>query len=81
MAYISHARTPEALKDEVCSHIRMRIASLDAQIKASNSASEKAKLGAITMELEQMFAYWSELVINRPRKSHQPAQAETAQDI
>jgi hypothetical protein len=66
MTYISHARTPEELKAEVCSDLTRRISFLENQVKFSTSASEKAKLGRAIAEFIQLRDFWTELQIVRP---------------
>ena len=59
--FISHARTPEEFKAEVCSHIRQRIASNDGYAKnISKNAAEKTRLAAVSNELENLFQFFTE---------------------
>lgn len=70
--YVTHARTPEELKNEVVSDLRRRIDFLYGQEKTiARSAAEKARIACATRELEDMLVYWNELQIVRPvRKRH-----------
>jgi hypothetical protein len=71
MMFVSHARTPEELKAEVLSDLRRRIASIDGYSHTvAKSVTEQAKLACATRELEDMFKFWSELEIIRPRRKY-----------
>lgn len=65
--FLSHARTPEELRDEVCADLRRRIYSIDLRGKGKNSA-EKARLAYATGALEEMLEVWVSLKIDRPRR-------------
>lgn len=66
--YISHAQTPEELKQEVCSDLRRRIATLDGySTMVAKNASEKTRLARATEELKDLLAYWSSVKIERPK--------------
>jgi hypothetical protein len=70
MTYISHARTPEQLKAEICSDLNRRLAFLDGQVNTiARSASDKAKLNCAKIEIESLLRYWSEVEIIRPKQS------------
>ena len=67
MTYISHARTSEELKAEVCSDLKRRLSNLDDYDKfITRSEAEKARVARAKNELESMLHYWSELEIVRP---------------
>lgn len=67
MTYISHARTPEELKAEVCSDLKRRLSNLDDYDKfITRSEAEKARVARAKLELESMLHYWSNLEIVRP---------------
>jgi hypothetical protein len=69
MTYVSHARTPEELKDEVLGDIRRRIELIDHYMQTvARSASEKARLARAQMELTAMLQYWERVEIRRPKR-------------
>ena len=69
-SYISHARTPEELKVEVCSDLNRRIAHLaDYSLIIAKSAAEKARLATGIRELETMLDYWQALeIVKSPKR-------------
>lgn len=74
MHYITHARTPEELKAEICSYLRQRISATDGYARVvAKSATDKAKLAAVSQELADMLRYWSEVQIIRPKRNRQPS--------
>jgi hypothetical protein len=69
VTYISHARTPEELKEEVCSDLRRRISSLDSWSKiVARSEAEKSRLARASTELVEMLEFWTNLTIQRPTR-------------
>lgn len=67
--YVTHARTPEELRAEICSDLQRRLAFIDGQIKIiARSATDKAKLAAVQNELASQLHYWTEIQIVTPPK-------------
>jgi hypothetical protein len=63
--FLSHARTPEELRDEVCADLRRRIFFLDLRAKNKNSA-ERARIACATGELSDMLDMWLGLKLDHP---------------
>lgn len=77
--FISHARTPEEFKAEVCSHIRQRIVSNDGYAKnISKNAAEKTRLAAVSNELENLFQFFTDMEIIRPKRNRSPGPSAIA---
>ena len=69
MSYVTHARTADELRLELCGDLRRRIAMLDAQRNAVKfSEAEKARIARALNELGDMLHYWSEIEIIKPTK-------------
>lgn len=69
--YISHARTPEELKAEVCSDLHRRIQNNEGYKRTvARSEAEKARIDRAINELEDMLNFWSNLTIERPIRKH-----------
>lgn len=70
--YLSHAHTPEELKNEVVADIYRRIASLDAYAKnVAKGAAERARIARASEELASMLAYWQSLKIVRSKSKRE----------
>ena len=74
--FVSHARNPEELKAEFCGDLQRRLKNYDMQLRNAPSATEKAKLSRVIVELTDQLQYWQDLLINRPKRK--PAAAEQA---
>lgn len=68
MEFVTHARTPEELRAEVCSDLYRRIASLDAYSKAvAKGAEERSRIARAITELKDMLEFWRAMRIERPK--------------
>lgn len=82
MKYISHARTPEELKDEVLSDLRRRLAMLDSYINnIARSAAEKARLACAEKELMAMLQFWNEVEIVRPKRKRERERVDISSSV
>ena len=79
--FVSHARTPEELKEEICSDLRRRLEALDGYKKlVSRSKAEQARAAYAERELSDMLRYWMEVQLIRPEKKRGPRGAVSSRE-
>jgi negative regulator of replication initiation len=67
MNYVSHARTPEELKAEVCSDLNRRLINLESYSNTvARNATEKARISRAMVEIQEILEYWKAVEIVRP---------------
>jgi hypothetical protein len=66
--FVTHARTLDELRAEVCSDLRRRLAALDLESKVEKRVGKLAAIGRAKMELESTLSFWQSVELRSSRK-------------